>query len=159
MPRTQQQRTAPLPPHDIFAEQAILGSLLLEGASGATIPPGISAILTAASFYREQHGLIYEAMLAVSQRGVPPDLVIISNELETMGRLEEAGNTSYLMHLITIPQSFLNGQRYAEIVAQKAEARRILQEAGRMANEALTGRARAKPRRKVVNFREVDNGE
>lgn len=155
----QPPRDNPLPPHSIENEQAVLGCVLLDGAAGGRIWPAILQILSPNSFYREQHSIIYRAMLSLNERDIPCDLLTLSDELEKRGQLEEAGNTSYLTQLALAPHSHFNGPYYARIVAEKAEARRMLQEAGRMARDALSGRTKGKSRRRVVNFREVKNGD
>lgn len=135
----QPQRSAPLPPHSIENERAVLGCILLDGAVGGRIWPAILQSLTPDSFYREQHSIIYAAMLALNDRDIPCDLLLIVEELERRGQLEKAGNADYLTQLALAPQSHFNGSYYAEIVARKAEARRMLNEAGRMVRDALSG--------------------
>jgi replicative DNA helicase len=138
----------------IKSEAAVLGSILLDGAVGGRIWPEVLELLTPDSFYREAHSIIFRAMLDLNSRNLPCDLILVVEELEQRGQLEEIGGASYLTSLALAPGSWLNAYHYARIVAEKAEARRKLAEAGRLATEAYSP-PRAK--RRVVKFREVSN--
>ena len=163
----------PLPPHNIEAEQAVLGSILLGGSDGGQIRKAILTRLRPEHFWREQHQIIYEAMLAVNEGGRPPDFVVVADELEQRGQLEEAGDRSYLVSLTLAPASWLNGEYYTDIVARLARERRAreigmeLYAASQKGLESRVGELRAElenldeevhSARRVVSF-EVKDGE
>lgn len=114
----------PLPKHNMEAEQACLGSLLLGGADGKSLHADIIAKLQPEAFWRESHRTIYEAILAVNEEGRAPDIILVADELDRRGQLEQAGNRSYLTALILAPGSWLNGLHYAGIVARLARERK-----------------------------------
>src|SRR6476469_5509137 len=83
-------------PYDLPAEEATLGALLLD--RDAIIKT--ERFLRPADFYREVHGWIYAAMLALYKRREPPDLVTLQSELARMGKLEACGGLAYLADLM-----------------------------------------------------------
>ena len=111
-----------VPPQDLDAEQATLGSMLLESEAAARA----FAIIGPTDFYREAHQLVCKAMLAVNNRSEPVDLVTVSAELRRMGQLENAGGGEYLTALINKVPTAAHVQRYANIVAEKAVLRRLI---------------------------------
>lgn len=122
--KKKRQQEPPLPPHNIEAEMAVLGSILLGGSDGGQIRKRILTRLRREHFWLERHRIIYEAMLAVNERGRPPDFLIVGDELEQRGQLEQAGHLSYLTALTLAPGSWLNGEYYSDIVARLARERR-----------------------------------
>jgi replicative DNA helicase len=127
----------PLPPHNTDAEEALLGSLLIDRDAIAPI----AAFLRPEDFYRERNALIYGAMLALHQRGEPVDIVTLSDELRRTERYEAAGGLAYLTSLLTVVPTSLHAERYARIVERAAVRRRLIRAAGQIAalgyNEAL----------------------
>ena len=85
-----------LPPHNLEAEQSVLGSLLID--RDAIIH--VASFLKPADFYRAAHNLIYQAVLDLYNRREPPDLITLVDELRRNDRLEDAGGESYLSELI-----------------------------------------------------------
>lgn len=120
------QRSAQLadrvPPQDLDAEQATLGSMLLESDAAARA----FAVIGPSDFYREAHQIICKAMLAVNNRSEPVDLVTVGAELRRCGQLESVGGGEYLTALINKVPTAAHVQRYANIVAEKAVLRRLI---------------------------------
>jgi replicative DNA helicase len=114
-----------LPPHSIEAEQVVLGSILLDAKVAL---PEAAAILGDAteSFYDLRHQTIYEACCAVFERGHAVDLVMVAEELKRGDRLEPCGGVTYIAALVDVSPSGWACAQYAEIVAKKAELRRVL---------------------------------
>src|SRR5438445_6656206 len=83
-------------PYDIAAEEAVLGSLLLDRDAIIKVAP----FLRPEDFYREAHGWIYGAVLDLYARREPGDPVTLSAELERHGRLDAIGGYSYLIGLV-----------------------------------------------------------
>lgn len=112
----------PLLPQDLDAEQAVLGSILLEPEAAARA----FAIVNPDDFYRMFHRDICQAMVTVNNRNEPVDLVTVSAELRRNGKLEEVGGGEYLTALIGEVPTAAHVTRYANIVAEKAVLRRLI---------------------------------
>jgi replicative DNA helicase len=121
--------SAPVP-QDTNAEAAALGSVLLS----STALGDVAGMLTPADFYRPAHQLIYAACLALFERGEPVDPITVSTELGP--DLMKVGGAPYLHQLMASPPSPLSGSWYAQIVADKAVARRLLVAGERIAQLA-----------------------
>ncbi len=121
-----QQIMAKIPPHNIEAEQSVLGSLLID--KDAIIK--VADIINPEDFYRDTHQLIYQAMLELFEKREPIDLLSLSNRLIEKEELEKVGGRSYLATLSTIVPSASNVLSYAKIVHKKATLRRLITSAG-----------------------------
>ncbi len=110
------------PPHDIEAEQATLGAILIEpGATARAM-----AIVEEDDFYPEVHRVIFRAMAMVAQRNEPVDLVTASAELRRNEQLEAVGGGDYLTALISKVPTAAHVTRYANIVAEKSLLRKLI---------------------------------
>ena len=123
-----------LPPADFDSEQAVIGSILLEGVDAANIAFGI---VKPDEFYRTYHKQIASAMFDVLERGEPVDLVTVSAELRRLGQLDEVGGGEYLTALIGEVPTAAHVRRYANIVTEKALLRRLAAEGAKIQDEAL----------------------
>ena len=77
------------PPHNLEAEQSVLGSILLSDRSLYALV--IEEGLRAEDFYRDRHGLVYQAMLDLYEASEPVDVLTVTDRLRQSGRLEEVG--------------------------------------------------------------------
>ncbi|MDO9573723.1 MAG: replicative DNA helicase [Candidatus Contubernalis sp.] len=111
-----------VPPHSLEAEQSVLGSMLLEREAIITG----SEHLKPQDFYREIHQRIFEAMLNLSERGEPVDLVTLSEELRQKNHLEMVGGASYLTQVVDMVPTAANIATYAAIVKEKAVLRQLI---------------------------------
>ena len=118
-----------LPPHSAEAEEAVLGSLLIDPAA----TPRISTFLKAEDFYIVKNGWIYQAILAMGEKA---DLLTISAELARNNLFEEAGGESYLAQLTISVPTALNVETYAHLVENFALRRRMLNAASEIAKMA-----------------------
>jgi len=121
-----------LPPHDIEAERAVVASLLVD-------PEAIYRVVTIVQpqdFFRDEHRWIYEACLALWQRGEAVNQVTVAHELARRGLLEQAGGIAYLSQLVAELPTPLMAEDYARIVQRDAIYRRLLQAAQEIAQEA-----------------------
>ena len=114
-----------VPPNDIEAEQAIIGSMLTDRDAV------ISAIevLKPDDFYREDNKTIYEAILNLYNRSEPIDIITVRAELESMGRLDNVGGLEYLAELPEKVPTTANAMKYIKIVEEKATLRNLIKTA------------------------------
>lgn len=118
-----------VPPHDLEAEQAILGSMLTDKDAV------ISAIevLREEDFYREDNKTIYGAILNLYNRAEPVDIITLKAELSSLGKLEAVGGLEYLAELPDKVPTTANVDKYIKIVEEKSLLRSLL----RTANEII----------------------
>ncbi len=114
-----------IPPNDIEAEQAVLGSMLTDKDSV------LSAVekLKTESFYREDNKLIFEAMVNLYNKSEPIDLVTVKDELTSMNSFEKVGGYEYLAVLPDKVPTTANAQKYIDIVEEKAILRSLIKTA------------------------------
>lgn len=109
-----------LPPFDREAEEAVIGSLLID-------PDAVLKVtLDSEDFYIYRLRLVYQAIQALAQRSEPADLVTLSTELTARGDLEEIGGAAYLTGLINATPTSVHVEYYAKIVFNMAMKRRLL---------------------------------
>lgn len=105
-------------PHNIEAEQAVLGAALVDNAAMATLP-------APEDFYREAHQDIAGAMHALHRAGEFVDLITVTNHLRANEQLSDATGPAYLDSLISLVQSAAHAGSYARIVVERAAERRL----------------------------------
>ncbi|EKD79257.1 MAG: hypothetical protein ACD_41C00125G0004 [uncultured bacterium] len=111
-----------LPPHNLEAEQACLGSLLID--KDAIIR--IADVVNPDDFYSDKHRLVFQAMQDIYNQHDPIDIVSIANKLTEREVLESVGGRSFLVSLTTVVPSAANVVSYANIVQRKATLRRLI---------------------------------
>jgi len=111
-----------LPPHDIDAEEAVIGSLLIDG----TAIYKIATFLQQSDFYHEQNQWLYGACLALYQRSEAINQITVAQELDRQGKLEACGGAAYLSHLVSIVPTSLDIEHFAQIVYRLAISRRLI---------------------------------
>jgi replicative DNA helicase len=110
-----------VPSHHDEAELAVLGAILLDGEA----LPAVSHLLRPEDFYRTAHQRIYEALLALFDRGQSVDLITLADELRSRGNLEQCGGLANVSRLTSAVPTSANVEYYARIV-QAAAIRRSL---------------------------------
>lgn len=108
-----------LPPHNIQAEQAVLGSLLIDPRS----IDFVLEIISADDFYRHEHRLIFEAITTL---GNEADVVTTAERLESIGVIDETGGIAYLGELYETTPRGMNVGAYSRIVKNNSSARRVI---------------------------------
>ncbi|MEK7535801.1 MAG: replicative DNA helicase [Patescibacteria group bacterium] len=111
-----------IPPQDIEAEKALLGSIMLR-------PDMLSVVIDSVekgSFYLDKHNSIYTAMIDLYAASSPIDLVSVSSKLGEMSKLEQIGGSSYLTELVNTVPSASNIQHYVELVHKKHVLRNLI---------------------------------
>ncbi|MBI2483682.1 replicative DNA helicase [Candidatus Uhrbacteria bacterium] len=110
-----------IPPHNIEAEQSLLGALLIDKDAINRIADAI----TPADFYKNSHGMIFEAMVELYEKHEPIDLLSLGNRLDERKQLEDIGGRSYLIGLAQVVPTSSNVAHYAGIIQKKATLRRL----------------------------------
>ena len=121
-----------LPPQNIEAEEAVLGSLLIDPEAALRIAPFLKHDM----FYVVKNGWIYDSILQLQERREAIDLLTVSSELAKDNRLDEIGGESYLAQLVNTVPTALNVETYAHIVEEMATRRRMLSAASEIARIA-----------------------
>lgn len=116
-------------PYDLDAEEAVLGSLLLDRDGIITIDPWLEP----RDFYREANGWVYEAIQDLYHRRVPPDLVTLSDTLHRRGILEQIGGLEYLAGLMHKVPTAVHIQYYGTIVWEMSRRRAMITIGGKIA--------------------------
>lgn len=116
---------AKLPPNDIAAEQAVLGSMLVD--KDAVIKA--IEMLKRDDFYREDHKIIYSAMLELYSKGEPIDFLTVNECLKLNKKLEKVGGAQYLSTLIDTVPTTSNIESYVKIVEEKSTIRNLIKAA------------------------------
>jgi hypothetical protein len=118
------------PPHNLEAEEAVLGAVLTAGRLLAEV----AAVLEEADFYRPAHRTIWRAMLRLTDRGEPTDPVTVLGELDDSGELADVGGGPFLHTLVEAVPTVAYAGRYAQLVAETARRRRVIDLGIRLAN-------------------------
>jgi len=111
-----------LPPHNLEAEQSVLGSLLID--RDAIIK--VAAMVKADDFYHGANGTIYQAILDLYNRREPTDFITLSDELTRRERLDQVGGIAYLSALLNAVPTAVHVEYYGKIVERTATLRRLI---------------------------------
>lgn len=119
-----------VPPSDIEAEQAVLGSMLTDRDAV------VSAIevLKEDAFYREDNKAIYKAILNLYNKSEPIDIITLKSELMSMGKFEAVGGLEYIAELPEMVPTTANVEKYIKIVEEKAILRNLIKTANEIIN-------------------------
>lgn len=115
-------RTLRVPPQDIDAEMALLGSIMLR-------PLGLNEIMDsvhADCFYVEKHRLIFQSMMELARKNEPIDLVSMSGILREQGHLDNIGGPAFLSELVGGVPTSTNIEHYAKLVMRKSTLRNLI---------------------------------
>lgn len=123
-----------LPPHNIEAEQSLLGALLIDKEAMIKIGDKVDAH----DFYKTIHGFIFDSMLELFHRHEPIDILTLANRLSEKSQLETVGGRAYLMSLANIVPTSAHITQYAEIVQKNAVLRRLIETAGQITELGYT---------------------
>jgi replicative DNA helicase len=124
-----------IPPHNMEAEQAVLGAILLDNDAIVAAMEHIGP----EDFYRAAHQRIYEAMVELFDEAEPVDLVTLSTRLKDRGLLEEVGGIGYLTELANGVPTAANVAYYAQIIEEKSMLRRLIRTATQIVSSGYAG--------------------
>jgi replicative DNA helicase len=116
--------TAPIPPQNLDAEESVLGAMMLSPLAIGAVTE--SSSLSAADFYRESHGHIYKAILALYAKGEPVDAITVVDELDRSSTLDAAGGQERVHELAALVPAASNAAHYARIVSEMATLRGLI---------------------------------
>ena len=126
-----------LMPHNIEAEEAVIGSILIDGECITRLAP----ILKGNDFYRELNQLCFDAALALTNRNIAVDQITLAGELDRTERLDLVGGMAYLSHLVAITPTSVHAEDYAETVARTSTFRKLIQAGTRITELGYTDTA------------------
>lgn len=118
-----------LPPHNIEAEEAVIGSLLVDGEAIHEIAPDLEP----GDFFTEKNQWVYDVCLSLYQRNEAINEITVAYELARRGKLDEIGGAAYLSHLVSTVPTSLHIKYYAQIVSRLSVMRRLISAAGQIA--------------------------
>src|ERR671927_1093838 len=124
---------AHVPPHDLDAERAVIGAMLVSEAAVSVV----GERLAAEDFYSETHRVLYGAMMRLYSRGEPIDQLTLTNELRSVDEFDRVGGRNYVFRLVESVPTATNAARYAEIVRGKALLRAVIDAGDRIQQEAF----------------------
>ncbi|WP_062346920.1 replicative DNA helicase [Herbidospora yilanensis] len=123
------------PPHNIEAEQSVLGGMILSKDAIADVVE----VLRADDFYRPAHQIIYEIITDLYGRGEPADAVTVFNDLQRRGEVGRVGGGAYLHTLTAVVPTAANAGYYAKIVREQAVLRRLIEAGTRIVSYGYGG--------------------
>ena len=122
-----------VPPHDLDAERAVIGAMLVSESAVASV----AERLDAGDFYSEVHRIIYAAMMRLYSRGDPIDQLTLTNELRSINEFDRVGGRPYVFQIVESVPTAANAGRYADIVRGKALLRAVIDVGSRITEDAF----------------------
>ena len=123
------QSNVKLPPHDLDAEEAVLGSLLIDPEAIFKVAP----VLKAEDFYREKNRWVYESCFSIYERREVINQITVASEMARLQKLEAAGGAAYLSHLVYQVPTSVHAEYYANIVRRLSLMRQLISASNRIA--------------------------
>jgi replicative DNA helicase len=117
-----QSPAAHVPPHNLEAEQSVLGAMVIN----PNAIPVVTELLTPDDFYRGSHRRIYAGIVSLYDRGQEVDVVTLSAELERQGQLDDVGGRDYVHTLAEVVPAAVNATLYAQIVREQSVLRSLI---------------------------------
>ena len=124
-----------VPPQNVDAEESVLGGILID----ATALDRVIEVMGEADFYRESHRKIFRAMLGLSERGEPIDLITLNDSLRGRDELQAVGGATYLAELVDRVPSAANIATYARLVREKAVMRSLISVSNEISERCYDG--------------------
>lgn len=124
-----------IPPHNIEAEQSVLGALLIDKNALSEV----SGRLKPESFYLDKHCEIYDVVMELYEDSKPVDVVMVADALTKRGKLEKIGDIEYIANLATSVPTTANIKHYAAIVEDKALLRKLILISGNISDLGYSG--------------------
>lgn len=122
-------------PHDLLAEQAVLGSIFLDHDKIHIA----SEYLTKDSFFKLSHGMLFNIMQDLSDKGDPIDPVSVKSALDSIGQFEQVGGMAFLASLINAVPTSAHIEHYSKVVAEKSRARKVIEDLSQSISSVYDG--------------------
>ncbi|MGF7184052.1 replicative DNA helicase [Desulfitispora alkaliphila] len=122
-------RLSKVPPHNLEAEQSVLGAMMIDKEAVYSV----MEILSVGDFYRDAHNILYEAIMNLNEKSEPVDLITVTEELSATNKLEQVGGATYIASLAEGIPTAANVEYYAKIVWEKALLRMLIQASTKIA--------------------------
>lgn len=123
-----------LPPHNLRAEQSVLGSILLNNE----VAVDVLEVLCPEDFYRDIHQVVFRAIREMVDKALPVDVVTLPDYLTAAGAYAKIGGDDFLTEIVNAVPHPLDARFYADIVRDKAISRAIIEAAGEMQRDAYS---------------------
>ncbi|MFV0526341.1 MAG: replicative DNA helicase [Acidimicrobiales bacterium] len=123
-----------MPPHNLRAEESVLGAMLLSREAIAEVVE----VLEPDHFYKPAHGHLYDAIISLYGSGEPVDAVTVADELKRAGLLDEIGGPAVLLDFQATTPAISNAAHYAKIVEEHALLRRLILVSNEIAEDAYS---------------------
>lgn len=124
---------ARVPPHDLEAERAVIGAMLISETAVSAVAEKVEAT----DFYSETHRVVYVSMMKLYSRGEPIDQLTLTNELRSSGEFDRVGGRAYVFQIVESVPTAANAGRYADIVRGKALLRSVIDAGSRISEDAF----------------------
>lgn len=121
-----------VPPHNLEAEESVLGSMMLSGEAIAAVVETIDA----EDFYRSAHARVYRVCLDLYGKGEPVDAITVVEELKRKGQLGDVGGHLYIHNLVESVPTPASAKHYATIVSELALLRRLIDAGSKIVSKA-----------------------
>lgn len=122
-------------PHNIEAEQSVIGSMLMDRDAIMTA----SEMISGEDFYQKQYGILFDNMVELFNEGKAVDLITLQNRLKENGVPEEISNMGFVRELLEDMPTSANVKYYADIVYEKAVLRKLIRTNEQIANDCYVG--------------------
>ena len=146
--------TERIPPHDMDAEEAVLGSILIDSDAVGKV----TDFLAPDQFYRDKNRYVYQAILTLHDVGQPSNQVTVAHQMDEDGHLDEVGGPAYLSHLVSIIPTPLHVLHYGRIVRRCWMLRQIIQAGGDIVAGGYEGGDIAEPLERLLTLTARDEG-
>ncbi len=121
-----------MPPHDLEAERAVIGAMLVSENAVSVV----GETLAAEDFYSETHRVIYGSMMRLYARGEPIDRLTLTNDLQSQNEYDRVGGRAYVFQIVESVPTTANVSQYAEIVRGRALLRAVIDAGSRITEDA-----------------------
>ena len=115
-------------PHDLEAEEAVVGSIIIDGQCLTHVAP----LLKAGDFYRDRNQILFDAAMALFHRDIAVDQTTLAGELQRTEKLDLVGGMAYLSHLVSITPTSVHAEDYAQVVSRTSNMRRLIDAGNRI---------------------------
>ena len=109
-------------PHDIQAEQSVLGSIFIS----PDLMVSLADILSEEDFYKPSNKIVFKTMLSLLRKGEPIDATTMISALTSQGQIKHVGGINYIVELVNSTPTSKNAEHYAKIVKEKSTLRKII---------------------------------